>query len=65
MNVELKNNLIVYLNKMSKSDVDKIQQLYKMTNKIKGGTIEEFVNNVPNDAVLEGIIKLCKKQLGI
>jgi hypothetical protein len=34
-----------------------------MTNGIKGDTVDEFVNNVPNDKTTEGIIKLCKKQL--
>lgn len=59
----MKLELIEKLNKLSNSDFQKIKQLYGMTNKIKGDTIEEFVKNTP-DNVVPGIIKLCDKQIG-
>jgi hypothetical protein len=59
----MKTELTKLLNQLSPADFSKVKQLYKMTNGIKGDTVDEFVNNVPNDKTTEGIIKLCKKQL--
>lgn len=60
----MKEQLKTLLSKLSPSDFNKVKQLYKMTNKIQGDTIEEFVQNVP-DKTVQGVINLCNKQLGL
>ena len=60
----MKDELKTLLGKLSPSDFSKVKQLYAMTNKIKGNTIDEFVNNLPNDKMVQGVINLCNKQLG-
>lgn len=60
----MKAELTTQLNRLSPTQFGKVKQLYLMTNKIGGSTVEEFVNNVPTDRVAEGIIKLVKKELG-
>lgn len=60
----MKKELKEWLGKLSPSDFGKVKQLYKMTNKIKGETVEEFAENTP-DKVVPGIINMCKKQLGV
>lgn len=59
MKEELRNKL----NSLTNNDFEKVKQLYSMQG-IKGNTIEEFVNNTP-DRVVQGIINLCNKQLGL
>lgn len=60
----MKDELKGLLKELSPSEFDKVKQLYKMTNKIEGNTIDEFVGNIASDRTVEGVIKLCKKQLG-
>jgi len=60
----MKEQLKTLLNRLSPSDFSKVKQLYKMTNKITGDTIDEFVANTPDNTV-QGIINLCNKQLGL
>lgn len=57
----MKEQLKQMLTRISPSDFSKIKQLYLMTNKIKGNTIDEFVANVPDDKTVQGIINLCNK----
>jgi len=59
----MKDQLKTLLGQLSTSDFGKIKQLYKMTNRISGDTIDEFVANVP-DNVVQGVINACNKQLG-
>ena len=59
----MKNELKTLLGELSPSDFGKLKQLYKMTNRIGGDTIDEFVANVP-DNVVQGVINTCRKQLG-
>lgn len=61
----MKEQLKEALKKLSPSDFGKIKQLYAMTNRIKGDTIDEFVDNVPDDKTAQGIINTVNKQLGI
>lgn len=59
----MKEQLKNLLKELSPADFSKVKQLYAMTNKIKGNTIDEFVGNTP-DNVVQGVINLCNKQLG-
>jgi hypothetical protein len=60
----MKAELTAQLNRLSPTQFGKVKQIYLMTNKIKGSTVEEFVSNVPTDKMAEGIINLVKKELG-
>lgn len=62
-NYSMKDILKIKLNSLSDSDFSKVKQLYAMSG-IRGNTIDEFVNNVP-DKTVQGIINLCNKQLGL
>lgn len=59
----MKEQLKALLNELSDSDFGKIKQLYAMQG-LKGNTREEFVENISNDRLTQGIINLCNKQLG-
>lgn len=59
----MKEELTNLLNELSDSDFAKVKQLYAMQG-IKGDTREQFVANVSSDRLSQGIINLCKKQLG-
>jgi hypothetical protein len=61
--MELKQQVLDKLNSLSEKDSKKVQQIYKITNKIKGGTNEEFVNNLPDSRTMQGVINMCTKQL--
>lgn len=58
----MKEELKGLLKELSTSDFEKVKLLYKMTNGIKGNSIDEFVNNVP-DKTVPGVIKLCNEQM--
>lgn len=59
----MKEELLELLNSLSESEFAKVKQLYAMQG-LKGNTREEFVNNISSDKLTQGIINLCKKQLG-
>lgn len=58
----MRKELIELLGQLSESDFKKVKHLYNMTNDIKGDSIEEFVDNVP-DKTVPGVINLCKEQM--
>lgn len=58
-----KEELKKLLNELSPKEFGQVKQLYSMTNRIKGDTIDEFVTNCP-DNVVQGVINLCNKQMG-
>ena len=58
----MKEELKFLLEELTPSDFEKVKQLYKITNGIKGNTVMEFLDNVP-ESMFSGIIKLCNKQL--
>ena len=61
--MEKKEEVTKLLGELSPTDFGKVKQLYKMTNRIEGNTIEEFVNNL-SEKTMQGVINLCNKQLG-
>jgi hypothetical protein len=60
----MREQLRQLLSELSASDFSKVVKLYWVTRGIKGDTIDEFLNNIPDDKTVEGVTRLCNKQLG-